>query len=87
MALTDDEIMTLRSRYKDWGVDTVRSDLRRPSRNVFMSPDRDKFAHDWVDESDAKVTRREKRKERLVKILMVAAAIEFGVVMGLRIPF
>ncbi len=86
MALTNDDKTTMRTRYETWGVDKVREDLRQPARHVFVSQERNDFARDWVDDEVEKQGRREVRKDRLVKVLMVAAAIEFGVAIGLVVP-
>ena len=79
MTLSDDDRAALRSRYVSWGVDTVRQDLRRPLRHAFVSKDVNKFAREWVAETDQKEIKREVRKDRLMKILMVVAAIEFSI--------
>jgi hypothetical protein len=86
MTLSDDDRAALRSRYVSWGVDTVRQDLRRPLRHAFVSKDVNEFAREWVDETDEKEVKREVRKDRLVRILMVVAAIEFGIGIGMNIP-
>lgn len=86
MTLSDDDRAALRSRYVSWGVDTVRQDLRRPLRAAFVSKEVNEFAREWVHETDEKEIRREARKDRLVKILMVVAAIEFGIAVGMNLP-
>mgnify|MGYP001337990529 CR=1 FL=1 len=86
MTLSDDDRASLRSRYVSWGVDTVRQDLRRPLRQAFVSKDVNEFAREWVEETDQKEIRRDKRNDRLVKILMVVAAIEFGIAVGMNLP-
>lgn len=86
MTLSDDDRAALRSRYVSWGVDTVRQDFRRPLRHAFVSKDVNEFAREWVDETDEKEVKREVRKDRLVRILMVVAAIEFGIGIGMNIP-
>lgn len=86
MTLSDDDRAALRSRYVSWGVDTVRQDLRRPLRQAFVSKDVNDFAREWVEETDEKEIKRDARNDRLVKILMVIAAMEFGVAIGMNIP-
>lgn len=87
MTLSDDDRAALRSRYVSWGVDTVRKDLRRPLRHAFVSKDVNEFAREWVDETDEKEVKREVRKDWLVKILMIVAAIEFVIGIGINISF
>jgi len=86
MALSDNDRAALRSRYVSWGVDTVRQDLRRPLRHAFVSKDVNDFAREWVEEADEKEIKHEARNDRLVKILMIVAAIEFGIGVGMLIP-
>ena len=86
MTLSDDDRAELRSRYVSWGVDIVRQDLRRPLRQAFVSKEVNEFAREWVEEADEKEIRREARKDQLVKILMVVAAIEFGIAVGMNLP-
>ena len=89
MELTAADKKTLRERYQSWGVDTVREDLKRPFRHVFVSQARNEFAKDWVGEAEVLEEKQNVRKERLVKILMLAAIIEVGVVFGMNfdLPF
>lgn len=86
MTLSEDDKDSLRSQYESWGVEAVRRDLRRPLRRAFVSKDINDFAREWVAENDAREVRRDVRNDRLIKVLMVAAAIEFGVAIGLNIP-
>ncbi len=89
MELTAADKRTLRERYQGWGLDTVRDDLKRPFRHVFVSRERNEFAKAWVGETEVKERKQNARKERLVRILMLAAIIEVGVVVGLNfdLPF
>jgi hypothetical protein len=86
MTLSDNDRAALRSRYVSWGVDTVRQDLRRPLRHAFVSKDVNDFAREWVEETDEKEIKHEARNDRLMKILMIVAAIEFGIGVGMNIP-
>ncbi len=86
MTLSEDDKASLRSQYESWGVEAVRRDLRRPLRRAFVSKDINDFAREWVAENDAREVRREVRNDRLIKFLMIAAAVEFGVAIGLTIP-
>ncbi len=86
MTLSDDDRADLRSHYVSWGVETVRQDLRRPLRQAFVSKEVNEFAREWVAETDQKEIRRDARNDRLVKFLMVVAAIEFGVAIGMSLP-
>lgn len=86
MTLSDDDRAALRSRYASWGVDTVRRDLRRPLRQAFVAKEINEFAREWVEKTDEKEIRRLARNDRLVKILMVVAAIQFGIAIGINIP-
>ena len=89
MELTAADKRTLRERYQSWGLDTVREDLRRPFRHVFVSQARNEFAKNWVGETEVSEQKQQVRKDRLVKILMLAAIIEVGVVFGMNfdLPF
>ena len=89
MELTAADKRTLRERYQGWGLDTVRNDLKRPFRHVFVSHERNEFAKNWVGETEVLEQKQHVRKERLVRILMLAAIIEVGVVVGLNfdLPF
>ncbi len=89
MELTAADKRTLRERYQGWGLDTVRDDLKRPFRHVFVSRERNEFAKAWVGETEVMEQKQNVRKERLVRILMLAAIIEVGVVVGLNfdLPF
>ncbi len=51
MELTAADKRTLRERYQGWGLDTVREDLKRPFRHVFVSRERNEFAKVWVGET------------------------------------
>ena len=82
MELTAADKRTLRERYQGWGLDTVRNDLKRPFRHVFVSRERNEFAKNWVGETEILEQKRHARKERMVRILMLAAVIELGVVVG-----
>ena len=86
MALSDDDRAALRSRYVSSGVDTVRQDLRRPLRQAFVNKDVNEFAREWVDETDEKEVKRNARNDRSIRILMIVAAIEFGIGVGMNIP-
>ena len=89
MYLTDTEKRTLRQRYEDWGLDTVREDLRKPFRHIFVSRERNEFAKNWVDETEVAQERRRVRSKRLARIMLLAAIIEVGVAVGLQLdlPF
>jgi hypothetical protein len=89
MELTAADKKTLRERYQSWGLDTVREDLRRPFRHVFVSQARNEFAKNWVGEAEVQEQKQQARKDRLVKILMLAAIVEVGVVFGMNfdLPF
>ncbi len=89
MELTADDKRTLRERYQGWGLDTVRDDLKRPFRHVFVSRERNEFAKTWVGETEIKEQKQVARKQRLVRLLMLAAIVELGVVLGLNydLPF
>ncbi len=54
MELTAADKTTLRERYQGWGLDTVRDDLKRPFRHVFVSRERNEFAKTWVGETEIK---------------------------------
>jgi hypothetical protein len=89
MELTAADKRTLRERYQGWGLDTVRNDLKRPFRHVFVSRERNEFAKNWVGEIEILEQKQHVRKERMVRILILAAIIEVGVVVGLNfdLPF
>ncbi len=89
MELTAADKRTLQERYQGWGLDTVRNDLKRPFRHIFVSRERNEFAKNWVGEAEVKEQKQHARRERLVRILMLAAIIEVGVVVGLNfdLPF
>ncbi len=86
MSLSDNDRAALRSRYVSWGVDTVRQDLKQPLRQAFVSKEVNEFAREWVDETDEQEIKRDSRNNRLVKILVIVAAIEFGIGVGMNIP-
>ena len=85
MELTAADKITLRERYQDWGLDTVRDDLKRPFRHVFVSRERNEFAKTWVGEAEVKEEKQQIRRRRMVRILMIAAIIEVGVAVGLKL--
>jgi hypothetical protein len=85
MELTAADKITLRERYQDWGLDTVRDDLKRPFRHVFVSRERNEFAKTWVGETEVKEEKQQTRRRRMVRILMIAAIIEVGVAVGLQL--
>ncbi len=85
MELTAADKRVLSERYRGWGLDTVRDDLKRPFRHVFVSRERNDFAKTWVGETEAQERRREARGRRMVRFLMFAAIVELGVAVGLNI--
>ena len=85
MELTAADKTTLRERYQDWGLDTVRDDLKRPFRHVFVSRERNEFAKTWVGETEIKQEKQQLRRRRMVRILTIAAIIEVGVAVGLQL--
>ncbi len=89
MELTAADKRTLSERYRGWGLDTVREDLKRPFRHVFVSRERNEFAKAWVGETEIKERKSHVRRERMVRFLMLAAIIEVGVVVGMNfdLPF
>ena len=89
MELTAADKSTLSKRYRGWGLDTVRDDLKRPFRHIFVSRERNEFAKHWVGETEIKEQKSQARKIRVVRFLMIAAIIEVGVVLGLNsdLPF
>ncbi len=89
MELTAADKRTLSERYRGWGLDSVRDDLKRPFRYVFVSRERNEFAKTWVGETEIKEKKRHARKQRMGRILMLAAIVEVGVVVGMNfdLPF
>ena len=89
MELTAADKKSLLERYQGWGLDTVREDLKRPFRHVFVSRERNEFAKNWVGEAEVKERKKQARRERMVRCLMLAAIIEIGIVFGLNfdLPF
>ncbi len=85
MELTVADKRTLRERYQDWGLDTVRDDLKRPFRHVFVSRERNEFAKTWVGETEIKQEKQQLRRRRMVRILTITAIIEVGVAVGLQL--
>lgn len=82
MALEVDEKKALREHYRSWGLDVVRQELQRPGRAIFANPEVTEFAHDWVEEEEA---RKQRQKDRLVKVLMIAAVVECAVILNLPV--
>lgn len=82
MALTREEKETLRHRYEMWGLEAVKRELRNPQRALFTSPEVDEFAYAWIAEQEMK---RSGRSDKLVKFMMIAAGIEFGIMVGQNI--
>ncbi len=85
MELTDADKRTLRERYQGWGLDTVREDLKRPFRHVFVSRQRNEFAKTWVGETEVRERQQVLRRRRMVRILMIAAIIAVGIAVGLNL--
>ncbi len=85
MELTDADKKTLRERYQGWGLDTVRDDLKRPFRHVFVSRQRNEFAKTWVGETEVKERKQDRRRRRMVRMLMIAAIVGIGVAVGLNL--
>lgn len=85
MELTAADKRVLRERYRGWGLDTVREDLKRPFRHVFVSRERNEFAKTWVGENEILEQRRDARGRRMVRFLTFAAIVELGVAVGLNI--
>ncbi len=85
MELTAADKQILSERYRGWGLDTVRDDLKRPFRHIFVSRERNEFAKHWVGETEVQEQRREVRGRRMVRFLMFAAIVELGVAVGLNI--
>ncbi len=85
MELTEADKKTLRERYQGWGLDTVREDLKRPFRYVFVSRERNEFAKNWVGETEVQERKSHARQRRMVRFLMIAAIIEVGVTVGLNL--
>lgn len=82
MPLTHEEKKTLQRRYEMWGAEAVRRELRNPQRATFTSPEVDEFAYSWLAEQEMKASGR---SDRLVKLMMIVAGIEFGVLVGQNI--
>jgi hypothetical protein len=80
MVLSKDQKESLRARYEEWGLDTVKAALARPGRDMFVDPEITQVAHAWVADKIAAVTRRE---SRLAHLLLLAAAVECGLVVAL----
>ena len=85
MELTDTDKKTLRERYQGWGLDTVRDDLKRPFRHVFVSRQRNEFAKIWVGETEVKERNQTRRRRRTVRVLMIAVIAALGVAVGLNL--
>ena len=85
MELTDADKKTLRERYQGWGLDTVRDDLKRPFRHVFVSRQRNEFAKTWVGETEVKERKQDRRRRRMVRMLLAASIIGIGVAVGLNL--
>ena len=85
MELTDADKRTLRERYQGWGLDTVREDLKRPFRHVFVSRQRNEFAKTWVGETEVRERQQVLRRRRMVRVLMIAAIIAVGIAVGLNL--
>lgn len=82
MALTREEKDTLRHRYEMWGIDAVKRELRNPQRAMFASPEVDEFAYAWIAEQEMKISGH---GDKLVKLMMIVAGIEFGIMVGQNI--
>lgn len=79
MPLSRKEKSVLRARYEMWGVDAVKKELRNPERAYFTDPEVDEYAYAWIAEQEMK---RSRRSDGLIKVMMIAAGIEFGVLVG-----
>lgn len=82
MPLSHEEKVALRERYDMWGVDAVKRELRNPNRGYFTDPEVDEFAYAWIAEQQMKMS---SRSDGLVKVMMVVAGIEFGILVGQNI--
>lgn len=82
MPLTREEKSALRERYDMWGIDAVKRELRNPSRAYFTDPEVDEFAYAWVAEQEMKGS---SRGDGLIKVMMIVAGIEFGILVGQNI--
>jgi hypothetical protein len=80
MALSREQKESLRARYEEWGLDTVKAALSKPGRDMFVDPEITRVAHTWVNDKVAALARRE---SRLAHLLLVAAAIECALVLAL----
>lgn len=77
-----DDMEALRQRLKAIGPEAVRRALDDPDRQIVLTQlvlteDMEKFARKWLDDAV-----RERRRDRLIKFMMVVAALEFGISVG-----
>ena len=84
--LTDQEKSTLRNRYKDWGLEAVKDDLRRPFRWVYGSPDRNAFASEWVQETEERERRQKIRRGRIRTFRVILLIAVIGLAIGFSGP-
>lgn len=84
MSLSRDQKASLRARYEEWGLDTVKAALSMPGRDRYVDPEVTRVAHDWVSDKIDSLSRRE---SRLAHLLLLAAAIECGLVIALTQQF
>ena len=84
MALSRDQKDSLRARYEEWGLDTVKAALSKPGRDRFVDPEITRVAHAWVSDKIDSLARRE---SRLAHLLLLAAAVECGLVFALTQQF
>jgi hypothetical protein len=80
MALSNEQKASLRARYEEWGLDTVKAALSKPGRDTYVDPEVTEVAHAWVNDKIASLARRD---SRVAHILLLAAAIECGLILAL----
>jgi hypothetical protein len=84
MPLSREQKDSLRARYEEWGLDTVRQALAHPGQDHFVDPEITRVAHAWVSDKVDSLARRE---SRLAHLLLLAAAVECGLVIALTNQF
>jgi hypothetical protein len=84
MPLTREEKAALRDRYEMWGVDAVKKELHNPQRAYFTDPEVDEFAYAWIAEQELA---HSQHSDGLIKVLMIVAGIEFGVLVGQNVSY
>jgi hypothetical protein len=80
MALSRDEKESLRAKYEEWGLDTVKAALSKPGRDHYVDPEVTRVAHAWVTDKIRSLSRRE---TRLAQLFLLAVAIECGLLIAL----